>query len=305
MEPAFFLLPPRQAIRSFALLPAFAATTTLQSPPPPSCHSARRWRKHLASLAMQAPILPLLKPPPPQSGPKRRRKTTDGLVRVTCIDRAKSCRNQNTRRPIIKSTKISCWRTISVMRGRKERVCRASILARWGQGGRVQGRVWRLVDSRAIRPQRRNGRQMMSLLQSPWTETTVISRLAMVSASAVPLAPEIGQGGGRKNGTNAKLQQKIWREQSWLLYVSHDVKAGALSRQSIHINDNHGKQEYDDSRKQVQLSGANGHLDNFQPPPPPLTNEVLLNNVELGEPLFTEEELTLAMTRTTISPLVE
>lgn len=81
-----------------------------------------------------------------------------------------------------------------------------------------------------------------------------------------------------------------------------DVKAVALSRQSIHTGDYHGKQQYDDSREQVQLSSLNGHLDKQEPPLPPLTNGVFVNNVELGEPLFTQEELTLAMTRTTISP---
>lgn len=80
-----------------------------------------------------------------------------------------------------------------------------------------------------------------------------------------------------------------------------DVKAVALSRRSIHTDDYHAKQQYDDSREQVQLSSPNGHLEKLQPPLPPLTNGVFLNNVELGEPLFTQEELTLAMTRTTIS----
>lgn len=180
MEPASFRVPSRQAIRSFALLAAVAATTALHSP----CHSARRWREPLvAALATRAPTLPLPKPPPPpQSDPGRRRKITDGTARVTCTDPAKSCRNQNTRQPTTKSTKICCWPIISVMRGRKERACRASILARWGHGGRVQGPVWRLVDSRVIRLQRRNGRQMMSLPQSPWTETILISTSATVSA---------------------------------------------------------------------------------------------------------------------------
>lgn len=85
---------------------------------------------------------------------------------------------------------------------------------------------------------------------------------------------------------------------------SRHVKAVALSRQSIHSEDYHGIQQYDDSREQVQLSTANDLLDKLQPLPP-LTNGVLLNKVELGEPLFTEEELTLAMTRTTITPWVE
>lgn len=80
-----------------------------------------------------------------------------------------------------------------------------------------------------------------------------------------------------------------------------DVKAVALSRRSIHTDDYYGKQQYDDSREQVQLSSPNGHLEKPQRPLRPLTNEVLLSNVELGEPLFTQEELTLAMTRTTFS----
>lgn len=80
-----------------------------------------------------------------------------------------------------------------------------------------------------------------------------------------------------------------------------DVKAVVLSGRSIHTDDYHAKQQYDDSREQVQLSSPNGHLEKLQPPLPPLTNGVFLNNFELGEPLFTQEELTLAMTRTTIS----
>lgn len=79
----------------------------------------------------------------------------------------------------------------------------------------------------------------------------------------------------------------------------------ALSRQSTHTGEYHEKQQLEDSREQVHLSSiAHSQLDELQPLPP-LTTEVYLNGVELGEPLFTEEELTLAMTRTTISPWVE
>lgn len=171
MEPANFLLSIRcrQAIRSFSLLPVFAASTTLHSPtPPPLCHSARRWREHLApALATKAPSFPLPQPPPlPPDGPERKKKTAE-TAQVTCTDRAKSYRNQNTRPHTTKPIKINCWRIISGMRGRRERVCKANILVRWVQDGRVQGRAWRSVGSRVIRLQRPNRRQMMSQLQSP------------------------------------------------------------------------------------------------------------------------------------------
>lgn len=79
----------------------------------------------------------------------------------------------------------------------------------------------------------------------------------------------------------------------------------ALSLQSIHADEYHEKQQCQDSREQVPLSSsADSQLDELQPLPP-VTTGVYLNGVELGEPLFTEEELTLAMTRTTIGPSVE
>ena len=78
----------------------------------------------------------------------------------------------------------------------------------------------------------------------------------------------------------------------------------ALSRQSIHADDYHGKQQCDDSREQVQFSSANDRFHKIQPPPP-LTGGIFLNSVELGEPFFSEEELTLAMTQTTIAPWAE
>lgn len=194
MEPANFLLPTkcRQAIRSFSLLPVFAAPSTLRLPtPPPLCHFARRWREHLApALAMKVSTFPLPQPPPlPPNGPEREIKTAE-TAQVTSTDRAKSYRNQSTRRHTTKPIKINCWRIISGMRGRRERVCKASILARWVQGGQVQGRVWRSVGSRVIRLQRPNRWQMMSQLESPWMETIVISRLATVSALDVPSRSE-------------------------------------------------------------------------------------------------------------------
>lgn len=82
-------------------------------------------------------------------------------------------------------------------------------------------------------------------------------------------------------------------------------KGVALSLKSIHADEYHEKQKCEDSREQVHLpSGADSQLDELQPLPP-LTTGVYLNGVELGDPLFTEEELTLAMTRTTISPWIE
>lgn len=82
-------------------------------------------------------------------------------------------------------------------------------------------------------------------------------------------------------------------------------KGGPLSRQSIHADEYHEKQQCEESRQQVHLSSStDSQLDELQPLPP-LTTGVYLNGVELGEPLFTEEELRLAMTRTTISSWVE
>lgn len=79
----------------------------------------------------------------------------------------------------------------------------------------------------------------------------------------------------------------------------------ALSRQRTPAGEYHEKQRLEDNREQVHLSSiAHSQLDELHPLPP-LTTEVYLNGVELGEPLFTEEELTFAMTRTTISPWVE
>lgn len=78
-----------------------------------------------------------------------------------------------------------------------------------------------------------------------------------------------------------------------------------MSRQSTHAVEYHEKQQLEDNREQAHLSSiADSQLDALQPLPP-LTTEIYLNGVELGEPLFTEEELRLAMTRTTIGPLVE
>lgn len=96
----------------------------------------------------------------------------------------------------------------------------------------------------------------------------------------------------------------IWRIEKLTVISFCHVEVVALSQQSIHSEDYHGEQQFDDSRGQFQLPTANDRLDKLQPTPP-LTNEVLLNQVELGEPFFTEEELTLAMTRTTITPWVE
>lgn len=80
-----------------------------------------------------------------------------------------------------------------------------------------------------------------------------------------------------------------------------------MSRQSTHAVEYHEKQQLEDNREQAHLSSmANSQLDELQPLAlPPLTTEIYMNGVDLGEPLFTEEELTLAMTRTTISPWVE
>lgn len=79
----------------------------------------------------------------------------------------------------------------------------------------------------------------------------------------------------------------------------------ALSRESTHAGEYHEKQQLEDNREQVHLSRiANSQLEELQLLPT-LTTEVYLNGVRLGEPLFTEEELTLAMTRTTISSWVE
>lgn len=78
-----------------------------------------------------------------------------------------------------------------------------------------------------------------------------------------------------------------------------------MSRQSTHAVEYHEKQQLEDNREQAHVSSiADSQLDELQPLPP-LTTEIYLNGVELGEPLFTQEELTLAMTRTTISPWVE
>lgn len=78
-----------------------------------------------------------------------------------------------------------------------------------------------------------------------------------------------------------------------------------MSRQSTHAVEYHENQQLEDNREKAHVSSiANSQLDDFQPLPP-LTTEIYLSGVELGEPLFTEEELTLAMTRTTISPWVE
>lgn len=82
-------------------------------------------------------------------------------------------------------------------------------------------------------------------------------------------------------------------------------KGVALSRQSIHADDYHEKQQCEDSREQAHFSSStDSQLDELQPLPPHTTG-VYLNGVELGEPLFTEEELTSAMTRTTISSWAE
>lgn len=79
----------------------------------------------------------------------------------------------------------------------------------------------------------------------------------------------------------------------------------ALSRHSTHAVEYHQKQQLEDNREQAHLSSiADAQLDAFQPLPP-LTTEIYLNGVELGEPLFTEEELTLAISRTTISPWLQ
>lgn len=78
-----------------------------------------------------------------------------------------------------------------------------------------------------------------------------------------------------------------------------------MSGQSAHVGEYHEKQQLEDNHEQVHLSRiANSQLDGLQLLPT-LTTEVYLNGVQLGEPLFTEEELTLAMTRTTISSWVE
>lgn len=79
----------------------------------------------------------------------------------------------------------------------------------------------------------------------------------------------------------------------------------ALSQQSTHAREYPEEQQVEHNRDQVHFSRiANSQLDELQLLPT-LTTEVYLNGVQLGEPLFTEEELTLAMTRTKVNSWVE